>query len=94
MADTEPLKPGNTGWLIADVVSNTFTFGWARTVVNPALLWHFWLTHSGSPMWCFRVCMLRNRGWLPKCKHRHNATPRLHNKQHTAHSQSACCLYC
>jgi DTW domain-containing protein YfiP len=38
MADIEPLKPSNTGWLIADVVSDTFAFGWARTEVDPALL--------------------------------------------------------
>lgn len=37
MADIEPLKPSNTGWLIADVVADTFAFGWARTVVDPAL---------------------------------------------------------
>jgi DTW domain-containing protein YfiP len=38
MADIEPLKPSNTGWLIADVVADTAAFGWARTVVDPALL--------------------------------------------------------
>jgi len=38
MADIEPLKPSNTGWLIADVVPDTFAFGWARTEVDPALL--------------------------------------------------------
>ena len=38
MADIEALKPSNTGWLIADVVSDTFAFGWARTEVDPALL--------------------------------------------------------
>jgi DTW domain-containing protein YfiP len=38
MADIEPLKPSNTGWLIADVVAETFAFGWARTEVDPALL--------------------------------------------------------
>ena len=38
MADIEPLKPSNTGWLIADVVLETFAFGWARTEVDPALL--------------------------------------------------------
>jgi DTW domain-containing protein len=38
MHDIEPLKPSNTGWLIADVVRDTFAFGWARTVVDPALL--------------------------------------------------------
>jgi DTW domain-containing protein YfiP len=38
MADIEPLKPSNTGWLIADVLPDTFAFGWARTEVDPALL--------------------------------------------------------
>jgi DTW domain-containing protein YfiP len=38
MGDIEPLKPSNTGWLIADVVPDTFAFGWARTEVDPALL--------------------------------------------------------
>ena len=38
MADIEPLKPTNTGWLIADVVPDTFAFGWARTEVDPGLL--------------------------------------------------------
>ena len=38
MADIEPLKPSNTGWLIADVVNDTFAFGWARTQVAPELL--------------------------------------------------------
>lgn len=37
MADIEALKPSNTGWLIADVVTDTFAFGWARTEVDPAL---------------------------------------------------------
>jgi DTW domain-containing protein YfiP len=38
MADIEALKPSNTGWLIADVVPDTWAFGWARTEVDPALL--------------------------------------------------------
>jgi DTW domain-containing protein len=38
MADIEALKPSNTGWLIADVVADTFAFGWARTETDPALL--------------------------------------------------------
>ncbi|EHL24174.1 hypothetical protein KYG_04100 [Acidovorax sp. NO-1] len=38
MADIEPLKPSNTGWLIADVVADTYAFGWARTEVHPDLL--------------------------------------------------------
>ncbi len=37
MCDIEPLKPSNTGWLIADVVADTSAFGWARTEVDPAL---------------------------------------------------------
>ena len=38
MADIEALKPTNTGWLVADVVPDTFAFGWARTETDPALL--------------------------------------------------------
>ncbi len=38
MFDIEPLKPSNTGWLVADVVPDTFAFGWSRTEVDPALL--------------------------------------------------------
>jgi len=46
MHDIEPLKPSNTGWLIADVVADTAAFGWSRTGVDarlPALL--------GDPQW-------------------------------------------
>lgn len=38
MAETEALKPSNTGWLIADVLPDTMAFSWARTTVDPALL--------------------------------------------------------
>ncbi|MDP3520480.1 MAG: DTW domain-containing protein [Hydrogenophaga sp.] len=38
MADIEPLKPSNTGWLIADLVADTWAFGWSRVAVDPALL--------------------------------------------------------
>lgn len=38
MAGFEPLKPSNTGWLVADVVPDTFAFGWSRTEVDPGLL--------------------------------------------------------
>ena len=38
MHDAEPLKPSNTGWLIADVVQDTYAFGWSRTEVNTSLL--------------------------------------------------------
>ena len=46
MADIEPLKPSNTGWLVADVVSDTFAFSWSRTEVAPALL-----TLLADPQW-------------------------------------------
>ncbi len=38
MADIEALKPTNTGWLVADVVPDTFAFEWTRTATAPALL--------------------------------------------------------
>ena len=38
MHDTEPLKPTNTGWLIADLIQDTWAFGWQRTDVDPRLL--------------------------------------------------------
>lgn len=37
MHDAEPLKPSNTGWLIADVVQDTFAFGWSRLEQDPGL---------------------------------------------------------
>lgn len=50
MADKEPLKPSNTGWLIADVVTDTHAFLWSRTEPDAALLalladpqWQPWL---------------------------------------------------
>jgi DTW domain-containing protein YfiP len=55
MADIEPLKPSNTGWLVADVVPDTFAFGWARTEVDPALIalladpqWQVYLVFPGE----------------------------------------------
>lgn len=38
MGDIEALKPSNTGWLVADVVADTWAFGWSRTGVDPGLL--------------------------------------------------------
>ena len=38
MYDVEPLKPSNTGWLIADVISDTSAFAWSRTTVDEQLL--------------------------------------------------------
>jgi DTW domain-containing protein len=46
MADIEPLKPTNTGWLIADMVADTFAFGWSRTAPDPALI-----ALLGDPAW-------------------------------------------
>ena len=55
MGDIEPLKPSNTGWLVADVVADTAAFGWSRTAVDPALLalladpqWHALLVFPGE----------------------------------------------
>ena len=64
MADIEPLKPSNTGWLVADVVADTFAFGWARTEVDPALLslladpqWQPYLVFPGEFVDAARVVM-------------------------------------
>ncbi|AUQ26552.1 tRNA-uridine aminocarboxypropyltransferase [Dickeya zeae] len=38
MFDTEPLKPSNTGRLIADILPQTDAFLWSRTEPDPALL--------------------------------------------------------
>jgi len=37
MAEFEPLKPSNTGWLIADLLPDTQAFSWSRLAVDPAL---------------------------------------------------------
>jgi hypothetical protein len=46
MGDIEALKPSNTGWLVADVVSDTWAFGWSRTAVHSDLL-----TLLADPQW-------------------------------------------
>jgi len=38
MHDVEPMKPSNTGWLIADVIADTHAFMWSRVGVDPQLL--------------------------------------------------------
>lgn len=38
MFDTEPLKPSNTGRLIADILPDTQAFLWSRTAPDPQLL--------------------------------------------------------
>lgn len=62
MADIEALKPSNTGWLVADVVRDTFAFCWARTEVDPALLclladpqWQPYLVFPGESVAVERV---------------------------------------
>lgn len=37
MHDIEALKPTNTGWLIGDVVPDTFAYGWSRIEVDARL---------------------------------------------------------
>ncbi|WP_455924345.1 tRNA-uridine aminocarboxypropyltransferase [Pseudomonas putida] len=46
MHDVEPLKPSNTGWLIADILPDTQAFIWSRTEVDPQLL-----ALLGDPQW-------------------------------------------
>jgi len=46
MHDVEPMKPSNTGWLIADVIDDTTAFAWSRTEVDPDLL-----TLLADPQW-------------------------------------------
>ncbi|MBK0033874.1 DTW domain-containing protein [Erwinia sp. S43] len=38
MFDSEPMKPSNTGRLIADILPDTEAFGWSRTEPDPDLL--------------------------------------------------------
>lgn len=38
MHTSEPLKPSNTGWLVADVVPDTHAFTWSRTEPDARLL--------------------------------------------------------
>lgn len=38
MFDSEPMKPSNTGRLIADILPDTQAFGWSRTEPDPAML--------------------------------------------------------
>jgi DTW domain-containing protein YfiP len=88
MADIEPLKPSNTGWLVADVVANTFAFGWARTEVDPALLalladpqWQPYLVFPGEFVDAARVVTK-----LRSAESHHNGKP---DKQGERHSREA-----
>lgn len=51
MFDTEPMKPSNTGRLIADILPNTAAFQWSRTEPPQALL-DPWQARTISP-WSF-----------------------------------------
>ena len=62
MCDIEPVKPTNSGWLIADVVPDTFAFGWARTEVDPALL-----ALLADPQWDY-VCRCNKHSFSNLCK--------------------------
>lgn len=62
MGDIEALKPSNTGWLVADVVRDTFAFDWSRTAVDAGLLnvladpqWQPYLVFPGDYMPAERV---------------------------------------
>ena len=62
MGDSEALKPSNTGWLVADVVRDTFAFDWSRTAVDAGLLdvladpqWQPYLVFPGDYMPAERV---------------------------------------
>ena len=61
MSDTEALKPSNTGWLIADVVADTFAFEWTRTAVDPALL-ALLADPNGSHSWFIQASLWRQLG--------------------------------
>jgi DTW domain-containing protein YfiP len=38
MHGDEPMKPSNTGWLVADIVADVHAFAWSRTQPDPRLL--------------------------------------------------------
>jgi len=72
MHDIEPLKPSNTGWLVADVVPDTHAFGWARTATDPALealladpRWRPHLVFPGPPADATRVVDALQPGGRP-----------------------------
>jgi DTW domain-containing protein len=55
MHDIEPLKPSNTGWLIADIVADTYAFTWQRTAVDACVCWSCSPMPDISPWWSFRA---------------------------------------
>lgn len=82
MADVEPLKPSNTGWLIADLVADTFAYGWARTRVDPALpalladpRWQPYLVFPGEYVAPERVVHAVVQAVVPPADHTASADP-------------------
>ena len=61
MFDTEPMKPSNTGRLIADILPDTVAFQWSRT--EPSLdCWIWYKTRTISQWWSFPPRMLMSNG--------------------------------
>lgn len=84
MGDIEALKPSNTGWLVADLVADTFAFGWSRTAVDPALLalladpqWQPYVVFPGEFVAPDRVVHVR----LPSAEGNGDATSAAHTKR-------------
>lgn len=73
MFDTEPMKPSNTGRLIADILPNTAAFQWSRTEPPQALLDLGWQARTIS-LWSFsRHHMQANN---VRCLRRHHPVSR------------------
>lgn len=63
----EPLKPSNTGRLIADILPDTLAFTWSRTEVDPGLLAAI-NNPARQPSWYSRPLMpMRIARWLAAC---------------------------
>jgi hypothetical protein len=95
MGDVEALKPSNTGWLIADVVADTFAFGWARTVVHPDLLALLADPQWQPCAWNWRAKPAPRKRWRPTstCSPTTICRPRTSCRwMWTTHCTSACAM--
>ncbi len=61
MFDTEPMKPSNTGRLIADILPDTVAFQWSRTEPSLDLL-DLVQNRTISQWWSFPPRMLMSNG--------------------------------
>lgn len=61
MFDTEPMKPSNTGRLIADILPDTVAFQWSRTEPSQDLL-DLVQNPDYQPMVVFPLRMLMSNG--------------------------------